>query len=78
MLLPAKQTTATPHADPHLTPALICFQFGWRSTCLQVKSFDDEASTLALHPSGFLLLAGFADRLRLMTVLSGGARGVYG
>lgn len=27
---------------------------------------------MALHPSGFLLLAGFADRLRLMTVLAGG------
>ena len=39
---------------------------------LQVKSFDEEASSLALHPSGYLLLAGFADKLRLMTVLAGG------
>ncbi|KAL4457336.1 hypothetical protein ABPG75_012201, partial [Micractinium tetrahymenae] len=34
------------------------------------KSFDEEISSLALHPTGYLLLAGFADKLRLMTVLS--------
>lgn len=38
---------------------------------LQTKAFDEEISGLALHPSGYMLLAGFADKLRLMTVLSG-------
>ena len=38
----------------------------------QVKAFDEPAHSLALHPTGYLLLAGFADKLRLMTVLSGG------
>jgi len=39
---------------------------------LQVKEFDEPAHSLSLHPTGYLLLAGFADKLRLMTVLSGG------
>lgn len=39
---------------------------------LQVKAFDESAHSLSLHPTGYLLLAGFADKLRLMTVLSGG------
>ena len=38
----------------------------------QVKSFAEPITSLALHPGGYLLLAGFADRLRLMTVLAGG------
>lgn len=37
----------------------------------QVKAFDEEASSLALHPGGYLLAAGFADKLRLMAVLAG-------
>ncbi|PRW57644.1 Cilia- and flagella-associated 57 [Chlorella sorokiniana] len=35
-----------------------------------VKAFDEPAHSLALHPTGYLLLAGFADKLRLMTVMS--------
>lgn len=38
----------------------------------QVKPFDEDASSLALHPTGYLLLAAFSDKLRLLTVLSGG------
>lgn len=37
-----------------------------------MKAFDEPAHSLSLHPTGYLLLAGFADKLRLMSVLSGG------
>ncbi len=37
----------------------------------QTKAFDQDISGLALHPTGYLLLSGFADKLCLMTVLSG-------
>ncbi|KAL4457327.1 hypothetical protein ABPG75_012192 [Micractinium tetrahymenae] len=43
---------------------------GFAGCCAATKSFDEEISSLALHPTGYLLLAGFADKLRLMTVLS--------
>ena len=36
----------------------------------QVKAYDEEVHALALHPSGHALLAAFADRLRLLTVLA--------
>lgn len=38
----------------------------------QVKAYEEQVLSVALHPTGFMLLAGFADRLRLMTVLAGG------
>ncbi len=38
---------------------------------LQVKSFEEDVLSLSLHPSGYLLLVGCADKLRLMTVLAG-------
>ena len=34
-----------------------------------VKQFAEEIYSVALHPSGFHLVAGFADKLRLMNVL---------
>lgn len=34
-----------------------------------VKSFAEDAYSVALHPSGLTILLGFADKLRLMTVL---------
>lgn len=34
-----------------------------------VKSFAEEAYSIAMHPTGYILLVGFADKLRLLTVL---------
>ncbi len=39
-----------------------------RSTEL-VKNFTEDAYSVSLHPSGLTVLLGFADKLRLMTVL---------
>lgn len=47
-----------------------CLLCGWPSSVPQVKAFDEEVHSLALHPTGHSMLAGFADKLRLMTVLS--------
>jgi hypothetical protein len=33
------------------------------------RSFTEEAHSIALHPTGSLLLVGFSDKLRLMAVL---------
>lgn len=38
-------------------------------TCELTKTFNDELHSVAIHPSGLLLLLGLADKLRLMTVL---------
>ncbi|KAK5665187.1 hypothetical protein QVD99_008034 [Batrachochytrium dendrobatidis] len=38
-------------------------------TCEFQKFFSEEAHSVALHPSGLYLLAGFSDKLRLMNVL---------
>ena len=34
-----------------------------------MKEFTEEAHCVALHPSGYLLLVGFTDKLRLFAVL---------
>ncbi|KAL0032683.1 hypothetical protein WJX79_002789 [Trebouxia sp. C0005] len=34
-----------------------------------VKNFTEDAYSVSLHPSGLIVLLGFADKLRLMTVL---------
>ena len=34
-----------------------------------VKEFDEEAYTLAFHPSGHHLAVGFADKIRLINIL---------
>mmetsp|Transcript_22834 Transcript_22834/g.63112 ORF Transcript_22834/g.63112 Transcript_22834/m.63112 type:complete len:1547 (+) Transcript_22834:150-4790(+) len=38
-------------------------------TCELVKWFPDEIFSIAIHPSGLQVLVGFADKLRLMTIL---------
>ncbi|CAG9461063.1 unnamed protein product [Pedinophyceae sp. YPF-701] len=38
-------------------------------TCELSRQFVEEPFSVAIHPSGYLLLVGFADKLRLMTVL---------
>mmetsp|Transcript_36831 Transcript_36831/g.108610 ORF Transcript_36831/g.108610 Transcript_36831/m.108610 type:complete len:1386 (-) Transcript_36831:299-4456(-) len=38
-------------------------------TCELVKHFPDEIYSVAIHPTGLQVLVGFADKLRLMTVL---------
>lgn len=38
-------------------------------TCELVKYFADEIYSVAIHPTGLQVLVGFADKLRLMTVL---------
>lgn len=38
-------------------------------TCELIKSFSEEMYSIALHPSGLMVIVGFADKLRLMTVL---------
>lgn len=44
--------------------------WNWQDLTLElVKHFADEAYSVAMSPDGLLLLVGFADKLRLMTVL---------
>ncbi len=38
-------------------------------TCSQSKAFPEDVYSVALHPSGLYLLAGFSDKLRLMNIL---------
>lgn len=38
-------------------------------TCELTKQFAEEPHSIAMHPSGYMILVGFADKLRLMTVL---------
>ncbi|KAJ1478335.1 WD40-repeat-containing domain protein [Baffinella frigidus] len=38
-------------------------------TCEVCKTFPDDISSIAIHPSGFHLLLGFSDKLRLFNVL---------
>lgn len=33
------------------------------------KEFQDEAYSVALHPTGLFILVGFSDKLRLMNLL---------
>ena len=33
------------------------------------KVFQEEAFSIALHPSGLYILVGFSDKLRLMNIL---------
>ena len=33
------------------------------------KAFDDELTSVALHPGGLFALVGFADKLRLLAIL---------
>lgn len=42
----------------------------------QVKRFEAEPLSLALHPTGYMLLVGFADKLRLLSVLADDLRWV--
>eukprot|EP00658_Telonema_sp_P-2_P026662 TRINITY_DN20788_c0_g1_i2.p1 TRINITY_DN20788_c0_g1~~TRINITY_DN20788_c0_g1_i2.p1 ORF type:complete len:447 (-),score=119.84 TRINITY_DN20788_c0_g1_i2:5-1345(-) len=39
------------------------------SALLISKEFPEDSLSVSLHPSGFFLLVGFSDKLRLMTVL---------
>lgn len=39
------------------------------STLELYKEFQEEAYSIALHPSGLFLLVGFSDKLRLMNLL---------
>lgn len=44
--------------------------WNWQDVSLElVKFFQDEAFSIAIHPSGTQLLVGFADKLRMMSVL---------
>jgi cilia- and flagella-associated protein 57 len=44
--------------------------WNWQDASLELfKQFSDEALSVALAPNGLLMLVGFADKLRLMTVL---------
>ena len=38
-------------------------------SCEVFKIFQDELSSIAIHPSGFHVLVGFSDKLRLFNVL---------
>eukprot|EP00746_Dinoflagellata_sp_MGD_P071928 gnl/MRDRNA2_/MRDRNA2_29238_c0_seq1.p1 gnl/MRDRNA2_/MRDRNA2_29238_c0~~gnl/MRDRNA2_/MRDRNA2_29238_c0_seq1.p1 ORF type:complete len:1218 (-),score=322.40 gnl/MRDRNA2_/MRDRNA2_29238_c0_seq1:252-3905(-) len=38
-------------------------------TCELCKTFSEEAYSVAFHPSGFHLIVGFSDKLRLMNLL---------
>ena len=41
----------------------------WQKNAELVKSFSEEAYSVAFHPSGLHILVGFADKLRLMNLL---------
>ncbi|KAJ3180167.1 Cilia- and flagella-associated protein 57 [Gaertneriomyces sp. JEL0708] len=43
-------------------------------TCELVKYFPEEAYSCALHPSGLWLVVGFADKLRMFSVVAGDLR----
>lgn len=45
-------------------------------TCELTKIFAEEPHSIAMHPSGYMVLVGFADKLRLMTVLMDDLRAV--
>lgn len=38
--------------------------------CLAIKYFGEEASTVAIHPSGLYIIVGFNDKLRMMALLN--------
>ena len=39
-------------------------------SCLEIcKFFQEEAFSIALHPSGLYIVVGFSDKLRLMNIL---------
>ena len=39
------------------------------NVCELSRDFVEEAHSIALHPSGYLVAVGFADKLRLMTIM---------
>ena len=44
--------------------------WNYESNTLEIqKDFQEEAYSVALHPSGLFLLAGFSEKLRLMNIL---------
>jgi WD40 repeat protein len=44
--------------------------WNWQDATLELcKYFQDEAYSIAIHPNGLLLLVGFADKLRMMSIL---------
>jgi cilia- and flagella-associated protein 57 len=44
--------------------------WNWQDMSLElVKQFQDEAYSIAIHPNGLLVVAGFANKLRLLVVL---------
>lgn len=44
--------------------------WNWQEMSLElVKQFQDEAYSIAIHPNGLMVVVGFADKLRLMSVL---------
>lgn len=44
--------------------------WNYQDRCCELnKSFSEEAFSVAIHPTGQMVLVGFADKLRLMTVL---------
>ena len=44
--------------------------WNWVDVSLElVKYFQDEAYSISIHPTGGMLLVGFADKLRMMTIL---------
>lgn len=71
-LSPACQHPNPLHSTPHCCVQLRSIPF--HPPRLQVKRFDTEPLSLALHPTGYMLLAGFADKLRLMTLLADDVR----
>ena len=44
--------------------------WNWQDSSLELaKTFQDEALSICIHPNGLLVLVGFADKLRMFTVL---------
>ena len=37
-------------------------------TCENIKEFEEEAYSLAFHPSGFHIIVAFIDKIRLLNL----------
>ena len=51
------------------THCCLCQGLAACRSCELLREFTEEAHCIALHPSGYNLLVGFTDKLRLFAVL---------
>lgn len=54
---------------PKLSSSLLYMHLSSFSSLDLYKEFQEEAYSIALHPSGLFILVGFSEKLRLMNLL---------